>query len=54
MKYKVVFEFKNNNGIWMPDDFTNNGKGFIYSEAVQVAKELAERANHRNIKIIEV
>lgn len=39
-KFRVVFEFLNNNNEWVEDDLSNNGAGFTTEEAENVLQQL--------------
>lgn len=55
--YRVSFEFLNELGEWKATDLSNNGKGFTYRAAEEIAGDLRQRGagsiQHRNIKIEE-
>ena len=61
MKFRVKFEFKNNDlevsdGKFHNDYLDNNGAGFSYEDACDVARELHynSAATNRNIRIVEM
>lgn len=61
MKFRVEFEFRNNDlevsdGKFHNDYLDNNGAGFSYEDACDVARELHynSAATNRNIKIVEM
>lgn len=61
MKFRVEFEFKNNDlevsdGKFHKDYLDNNGAGFSYEDACDVARELhlTSVTDNRNIKIVEI
>lgn len=54
-KCKVVFEFLNARGAWMPDELSNNGKGFTARQAQEVATMIRTNSiETRNVRIEEV
>ncbi len=57
-KYKVTFEVLAPNGWWHDDDLTNNGKGFTYEDAEDIARQLRTSAEngirHDNIRVVEL
>lgn len=61
MRFRVEFEFRNNDlevsdGKFHNDYLDNNGAGFSYEDACDVARELRynSAATNRNIKIVEM
>lgn len=53
VKYRVVFEFRNELGEWVEDDLCDNGAGFSEEDALQIAREMQYRG-HRNVRIEEI
>lgn len=41
-KYKVTFLEKNPDGNWIEDYFSNNGKGFSYEDAKEIADDISK------------
>lgn len=61
MKYRIEFEFMNTDvettdGLWHKDFLDNNGAGFNYEDACDIAMELHYNTayKHRNIMIVEM
>lgn len=52
--FKVEYEFLNDFGEWMKDDWSNNGEGMSLEEALLTARhmELQEAVEARNIRIV--
>ena len=53
LKYRVVFEFRNELGEWVEDNLCDNGAGFCEEDALQIAREMKYRG-HRNVRIEEI
>lgn len=47
-EFKVVFEFQNEEGRWMPDYLS---QGYNFKEADMIAVQLRQRENVRNVRI---
>ena len=61
MKYRVEFEFMNTDiettdGLWHKDYLDNNGSGFDYEDASDIAMEMKyiTAFRHKNIKLVEM
>ena len=58
MKYIVRFEFRNENGEWKDDYFSNNGLGWTIREAEEIASQMETKELDglpvRNVRINEM
>lgn len=53
VKYKVVFEFRNELEEWVEADLCDNGAGFSEEDALDLARQLKYQG-HRNVRIEEM
>ena len=50
MRYRIIFESRNDCGDWFPDSLDNYGDGFTEADALDITRQL-KYYGHRNVTL---